>query len=110
MSFDVLKSPRSRSSLMAAEQWFCNEEWNPTIEEHFFKKLSRAKDKAQYLKIQAGCLSKRYPRVALELLNKFFALEGNSIFRAEALLHEAQAYLSLGAKQKAIESLQTALQ
>jgi hypothetical protein len=22
---------------MAAERWFCNEEWNPTIEEQFFK-------------------------------------------------------------------------
>jgi tetratricopeptide (TPR) repeat protein len=95
---------------MAAAEWFRNEEWNPTIEEHFFKKLSRAKDKAQYLKIQAGCLSKRYPQVALQLLNKFFALEGNSIFRAEAFLHEAQAYLSVGAKQKAIESFQKALQ
>src|ERR1700731_2595925 len=109
MSYDVLKSSRSRFSLMAAAE-FRNEEWNPTIEEHFFKKLSRAKDKVQYLKIQAGCLSKRYPQVALQLLNKFFALEGNSIFRAEAFLHEAQAYLSVGAKQKAIESFQKALQ
>ena len=97
-------------SLMTAEKWFCNEEWNPTIEQHFFRKLSRAKDKAQYLKIQAGCLSRRYPQVALELLNKFFALDSNSIFSAEAFLHEAQAHLALGAKQKAIESFQKALQ
>jgi tetratricopeptide (TPR) repeat protein len=97
-------------SLMAPEKWFCNEEWNPIIEEHFFKKLSRARDKAQYLKIQAGCLRKKHPQVASALLEKFFALDGNSIFKAEAFLHQAEAHLSLGDKQKAIESFQTALQ
>jgi tetratricopeptide (TPR) repeat protein len=95
---------------MAPEKWFCNEEWNPTVEEHFFKKLRRARDKAQYLKIQAGCLCKKHPQVALALLEKFFALDSNSIFGAEAFLHQAEAHLSLGAKQKAIESFQKALQ
>src|ERR1700676_632837 len=85
-------------SLMAPERWFCNAEWTPTIEEHFFKK------------IQAGCLCKKHPQVALALLEKFFALDGNSIFRAEAFLYQAEAHLSLGAKQKAIESFQKALQ
>jgi len=96
--------------LMAPERWFCNEEWNPSIEEHFFEKLRRARDKTQYLKIQAGCLCKKHPQVALALLEKFFALDGDSIFRAEAFLHQADAHLSLGAKQKAIESFQKALQ
>ena len=95
---------------MAAEKWFRNEEWNPTIEEHFFKKLCRARDKAQYLKIQAGRLCKKHPQVALALLKKFFASDGNSIFTAEAFLHQAEAHLLLGAKQKAIESFQKALQ
>jgi len=95
---------------MAPEKWFCNEEWNLTIEEHFFKKLRRARDKAQYLKIQAGCLCKKHPQVALALLEKFFALDGNSIFRADAFLHQAEVHLSLGDKRKALESFQKALQ
>jgi tetratricopeptide (TPR) repeat protein len=97
-------------SLMAPEKWFCNEEWTPTIEEHFFKKLRRARAKAQYLNIQAGRLCNKHPQVALALLEKFFALEANSIFRADAFLHQAEAYLSLGDKQKAVESFQKALQ
>ena len=49
---------------------FSNSEWNPEVEAHFFAKLKRARDKAQYLRIQACSLAKTQPRVALMLLNE----------------------------------------
>ena len=76
LGLSVLKGLQSSPltcSLMSAEKRFRTEEWNPTIEEQLFKKLRRARDKAQYLQIQAECFSATHPLRALALLEKLLA-------------------------------------
>jgi len=94
---------------MAKDDWYCNKEWTSEIETRFFDKLRRARDKAQYLKIQSGCLSGTYPKVALSLIEKYFALHEH-FFDAEAFLHQAQAYMALGREDDAVHCLRQALQ
>jgi tetratricopeptide (TPR) repeat protein len=94
---------------MAAKDWFRNEHWDSEIETRFFDKLRRAKDKAQYLKIQAGHLTETHPTVALDLIDKYFALQQH-LFDAEAYLQQAQAYRALGRERDAIDCYRKALQ
>jgi hypothetical protein len=59
---------------VAHDDWFRNAEWNSDIEAAFFAKLKRAKDKSQYLRVQACTLAATHPRIALRLLDQYFAL------------------------------------
>jgi hypothetical protein len=59
------------------------------------KKLARAKDKSQYLRIQASTLASRYPKAALRLLDQYFA-SGEHLDMAVAHVDRATAYLCLG--------------
>jgi tetratricopeptide (TPR) repeat protein len=94
---------------MPANEWFRNEEWNPEIENRFFEKLRRARDKAQYLRIQALCLAESHPHAALALLDRYFAFgEDNDL--AEGFYAAAKAYVSLGQTDEAIRWLKKALE
>jgi hypothetical protein len=74
--------------------WFRNTSWDPEIENAFFKKLARARDKCQYLRVQASTLSSRSPDVALRLLDQYFSL-GEHFDIAQAYVDRATAFLRL---------------
>jgi len=94
---------------MARHDWYRNTDWNPAIEEAFFAKLRRARNKAQYLRIQASILAQKHPVIALRLLDQYFSLEEN-FDHAQAHVDRASAYLSLGDTTQAISSYEAALE
>jgi tetratricopeptide (TPR) repeat protein len=93
---------------MARDDWFRNTDWNACIEEAFFKKLARARRKAQYLRIQACTIAQQQPQVALRLLEQYFLL-GDHFDDAQAYVDRATAYLSLGMTQEAFKAYEDAL-
>ena len=93
---------------MSRDDWHRNTEWSPDIEARFNEKLRRARDKFQPLRVQAYYLAEQYPKVALMLLERYFQ-SGDHFDKATAYVHQAQAFLSLGEKRKAITALQLAL-
>ena len=94
---------------MKKHDWFRNERWNSEIERQFFEKLRRARDKAQYLKLQAGCLAKREPKVALMLLQRFFEVK-DDFWLADVCTIQAEAYLALDNISEAVASFKAAIQ
>ncbi len=93
---------------MDDKNWFRNETWDGTIADHFFKKLGRARDKAQYLKLQAWHLAESYPDVAHLLLDRYFEFPVD-VFRSEAFTIRAKAYVAQGKIAEAISSYEDAL-
>ena len=93
---------------MAHDDWFRNAEWNSDIEVAFFAKLKRARDKSQYLRVQACTLAATHPRIALRLLDQYFAL-GDNFDAAQAHVDRATAFLSLGQVEDALASYEAAL-
>src|SRR4030095_9502291 len=93
---------------MARDDWFRNTDWNAEIEAAFFEKLRRAREKKQYLRIQASTIAGRKPEVALRLLDEYFAL-GDHFDRGHANADRASAYLALGDGEHAITALEAAL-
>ena len=94
---------------MARNDWFRNLTWNDAIATVFFAKLQRSRGKSQYLKIQAGTLAHKYPRIALELLDRYFELD-DRFFDAEAFCIQAQSYEALGRVSDALAAYDRALQ
>jgi tetratricopeptide (TPR) repeat protein len=94
---------------MADDSWFRNESWDEAIALAFDQKLKRARQKSQYLRIQACALARTHPRVALELLDRYFAL-GDDFDQAQAHVDRATAYLALGDIDSAIQSYEAALE
>src|SRR5690349_22700680 len=92
-----------------ADDWFRNTEWNESVALAFEQKLKRARRKSQYLRIQACTLARHDPKVALELLERYFAL-GDDFDHAQAYVDQANAYLALGDVDAAIRSYESALE
>jgi tetratricopeptide (TPR) repeat protein len=93
---------------MTRDSWFRNSDWNSDIEAAFFAKLGRAREKGQYLRIQAYSLANSHPRVALRLLDQYFAL-GDRFDLARAHVDRATALLALNDPEGAIEAYEAAL-
>jgi hypothetical protein len=95
---------------MGRDDWYRNTTWNSRVEAEFFAKLSRARNRAQYLRIQAGYLTDAgYPEQALGLYEKFFAI-GDEWQYALAYADKAEAHLLLGDVNAAIVSYEQALE
>lgn len=90
------------------DDWFRNTTWNDAIERAFNEKLSRARRKEQYLRIQACTLARSHPDVALRLLDRYFAMKDN-FDHAQAFVDRATAFLTLGRIDEAIDSYNAAL-
>lgn len=95
-------------ALVSRHDWFRNTSWDPAIETAFFKKLARAKDKSQHLRIQASVLASHFPDVALRLLDQYFA-SGEHFDVAQAYVDRATAYLCLGQSASAVLAYEAAL-
>jgi tetratricopeptide (TPR) repeat protein len=93
---------------MSPDDWYRNTEWNHEIAGRFEARLKRARRKAQYLRIQACSLARSEPRVALQLLTRYFAL-GDDFDHAQAYVDQAAAYKHLGELDNAIASYEQAL-
>ena len=93
---------------MAREDWYRNKEWNSNIAEAFTAKLKRARDKPQYLRIQASYLADKHPTVALELFDQYFSL-GDTFDHSQANVGRAEAYIALGKIDNAIAAYEAAL-
>jgi tetratricopeptide (TPR) repeat protein len=94
---------------MGRQDWFQNTTWDTATEARFNEKLCRARNKAFYLRAQAGHLVTADPRAALSLLDRYFAL-GDDLDKALAFADRAKAYLALGEQEEALRSLENALQ
>lgn len=94
---------------MGKQDWFRNKVWNPAIEVDFQQRLRRARNKSQYLRVQAYYLAESYPQVTLDLLDQYFAL-GDRTDLALALVHKARAHYALGDVNAAISSYEEALE
>src|SRR4051794_37757046 len=87
--------------------WFRNKDWNADIAARFDAKLRRARDKQQYLRIQASYLADVQPEVALALLGRYFAL-GDHFDMAAAFVDQSTAHLAQRETDAALHSLQRA--
>jgi len=89
--------------------WYRNESWSAEIEAAFAARLRRARDKAQYLRIQASYLTQSHPTAALDLLDRYFRL-GPHFDTAQAHVDCAAAHLALGNVDGAVASYEAALE
>jgi tetratricopeptide (TPR) repeat protein len=89
-------------------EWYRNTTWNESIELVFEEKLRRARNKHQYLRIQACTLAQSHPEVAIRLLDRYFELPADFEL-AQANVDRATAFLALGRVAEAIASYEAAL-
>src|SRR5687768_8390175 len=88
--------------------WYRNTEWNDAIAADFAARLSRARRKEQYIRIQASYLARTHPNAALELLDQYFRLN-DKFAHAPAFVARAEAFLALGKVSEALTSYEAAL-
>lgn len=94
---------------MADDSWFRNSHWNAEIAFAFEQKLKRSRRKSQYLRIQASILAAVEPRIALDLLDRYFA-HGDDVDHAQAHVDRATAFLALGQLELAFQAYEAALE
>jgi tetratricopeptide (TPR) repeat protein len=94
---------------LGRDDWFRNTSWNPETEAAFMARLRRARDKSQYLRIQASYLTGTAPEAALRLLAHYFQL-GEHFDQAQAHVERARAYITLGNLDAALNSYEAALE
>jgi hypothetical protein len=90
--------------------WYRNADWNAEIASAFFARLKRARDKSQYLRIQASSLSNSHPRAALQLLDQYFLLGEDHFDIAQARVDRARAFTALGEIDAALSAYDEALE
>jgi tetratricopeptide (TPR) repeat protein len=88
---------------MGRDDWFRNTVWSADIAANFYQRLKRARQKGQYLRIQATYLTKNFPEVALQLLEQYFSL-GTDFDKALALITKGEAHITLGDTSAAISA------
>lgn len=91
-----------------ADDWYRNEDWNDAVALRFEEKLRRARDKQQRLRIQACLLAPTHPEVALDLLERYFAMP-DRFDHAQAYVDRATALKALGRIEDAADSYELAL-
>lgn len=94
---------------MSTDNWFRNTAWSEDIAAQFEAKLRRARQKEQYIRIQADMLATSHPHVAHALLDRYFEMP-DDFDHAQAYVARATAYLSEGKIDQAIASYEAALQ
>ena len=93
---------------MAGDSWYQNFSWSVDIANEFERRLARSRNKVQYLRIQASCISRSHPEIALELLGRYIRLPEH-FDRAQAYVDRADALDALGRTSEAIRALEEAL-
>ena len=93
---------------MAEDGWYRSTSWDARIEADFHDQLGRARNKAQYLRIQAHYIAESHPKAALSLLSQYFAL-GENFDLAQALVDRARAEVVIGDLAGAAASYEAAL-
>lgn len=95
---------------MSSDDWYRNEDWNESIEEHFYSKLKRAKSQRdQNLVIQCLMLADNHPKVTLRLVSEYFESRKDQFDDVRALLAKANAYFALNDLDKCIASFKEVL-
>ncbi len=94
--------------MSARDEWFRNVRWDAAIAARFDERLSRARDKAQPLRIQATLLAEDRPDIALQLLDRYFAF-GDHFDSAAAHVTRAHIHRKAGDVNRALTELEAAL-
>ena len=96
---------------MSSDDWYRNEDWTKSIQEHFYSKLKRARaQRDQYLVIQALTLTDRHPDVSIRLVDEYFESRKDQFDDVRALLAKANAFLSLNDIERCITTYKEILQ
>ena len=93
---------------MGARAWSPSSTWSESIAAAFEERLRRARHKSQYLRIQAHALAASQPKVALNLLERYFSLEEN-FDMAQAHCDRAVALAALERPDDAVAAYEAAL-